>query len=271
MVVAMNTRVGWSAAGIGFVLLFVAQVPAALGAALLFALVGAAAGLGMAKWLPRDWYGRQFRAGVRAGAFAGMGAAAGLVLSVALTAPHDMTALADRSQLFGVRLSGQVHALRGLGWFGASLVIALLGGAACAALAGLITQVMAFDKSRHAIQVVDRAREAAQRSNRAPAMTRPTRQLLPTPAPGVVLGQGGDQRGPITHAPMSNPWAESPRAAASGPLDLGALQRREMQEALAAWASAPGSPAAEPVEAGNDTPDDAEAAPPEKHPGNWLC
>jgi hypothetical protein len=286
MVVAMNTRVGWSAGVIGFALLFAAQVPAALGASLLFAPLGLAAGLGMAKWLPRAWYGRQFRAGLRTGAVAGSGAAAGLLLSAVLTAPHAMTVLAARSQLLGLRLSGQVYALRGLGWFGVTLVCAVLGDAICAALAGLVTQAVAFDKSRHAIQVVDRAREAAQRSNRVAAMTRPTRHLRPTPPPGVVLGQAGDQRGQITHAPVPNPWAEPARFVPSGPLDLGAEQSRELHEALAAWAGTTGPPAVEPSDAGRynsgspatqpaetevDPADNVETPLPESKPGNWLC
>jgi hypothetical protein len=267
----MNTRVGLGAGAAGFVLLFVVQVPTALGAALFFPLIGVAAGMGMAKWLPRTWYGRQFQAGLRAGAIAAGSASAGLLVAVVLAAPHGMAALAARSHLFGLSLTGQVYALRGLGWVGVALVAAVLGSLVCVALAGLTTQAFAFDKSRHAIQVVDRAREAAQRSNRASATARPTRRFLSTPPAGIVLGQAGAQRIAITRAPVLNPWAETAATAPSGQLDLGAAQSRELHEALAAWAGSGGAASTEPPSPAPAAPEDAEGPPPEKKPGNWLC
>jgi hypothetical protein len=270
----MNARVGWGAGVVGFALLFIAQIPAALGAAALFPLVGVITGLGMAKWLQRPWYGRQFRAGLRAGTIAAGGGAAGLLLSALLTAPRSMAELALRSHLLGLQMRGQVYALRGIGWVGATIVFALIGGTVCVLLAGLITQAFAFDKSRHAILVVDRAREAAQRSNRVTAFARPTRRMLPTPPAGMLLGQSADWH--ATLAPAPNPWAES--LAPSGPLDPGGAQNRELHEALAAWAGTTGAPPSErndaaPAVAPDDAydADDAEAPPPEKKPGNWLC
>jgi hypothetical protein len=265
----MNARVGWSAGAVGFALLFVAQMPAALAAAALFPLVGALTGLGMAKWLPRTWYGRQFRAGLRAGGIAAGGAAAGLLFSALLTAPHGMAALSARSHLFGLQLHGQVYALRGVGWVGATIVFAVLGGGVCALLAALTTLAFAFDKSRHAIEVVDRAREAAQRSHRVTAFARPTRRVLPTPTPGMLLGQSGNRHDAIAPAPVPNPWTET--LAPSGPLDMGAAQSRELHEALAAWAGTSSAAASERNDATPDAPDEADVPPPEKKPGNWLC
>jgi hypothetical protein len=266
----MNTRVGWAVGAAGFVLLFLVQVPTALGAALLYPLLGIAAGLGMAKWLPRAWYGRQFSAGLRAGALAAAGASAGLLLSVVLMAPHRMGALAARSHLLGLGLSRQAEALGALGWIGVTVVAVLLGSLICATLAALTTQALALDKSRSAIQAVDRAREAAQRSNRAASVARPTHRLLPTPGAGMVLGQAGDQRSATTYAPVPNPWAGTATPTPSGQLDLGAAQSRELHEALAAWAGSGAVPPPEPTRPAPDAREDDEAAP-EKKPGNWLC
>jgi hypothetical protein len=269
--VSMNMRVGWAVGAAGFVLLFLAQMPVSLGAALLYPLIGVMAGLGMAKWLPRAWYGRQFDAGLRAGAIAAGGATAGLLLSVLLSAPRGMAALAARSHLFGLSLTAQIGALRGLGWMGVTLLAILLGSLACAALAGLTAQAFALDKSRHAIQAVDRAREAAQRSNRATAVARPTHRPLTTPGAGMVLGQAGDQRNRATYAPTPNPWGDATASSPpSGQLDLGAAHSRELHEALAAWAGSGAVPPAEPARPTPGAPEDDEAAP-DKKPGNWLC
>ena len=266
----MNTRVGWAVGAAGFVLLFLVQLPAALGAALLYPLVGVMAGLGMAKWLPRTWYGRQLAAGLRAGAIAAGGATAGLLLSAVLSAPHGVPALAARSHLFGLSLSAPIDALRGLGWIGVTVLAVLLGSLACTALAGLTTQAFALDKSRQAVQAVDRAREAAQRSNRVAAVARPTHRLLTSPSAGMVLGQASDQRSGATYAPAPNPWGGTATSAPSGQLDLGAAHSRELHEALAAWAGSSAVPPAEPARPAPGTPEDDEA-PPEKKPGNWLC
>ncbi|HEV2235804.1 MAG TPA: hypothetical protein VGR57_04000 [Ktedonobacterales bacterium] len=266
----MNARVAWGAAALGFALLFLAQLPGALAAAALFPLVGVVAGLGMAKWLPRALYGRQFRAGLIAGASGAVGAAAGLLLSALLAAPRTMAALAARSHLLGLRWSGQVYALRGVGWLGATLVVALLGGALCIVCSGLTTQIFAFDKSRRVIQAVDRAREAAQRSNRSLATARPTRRFMETPPVGMVLGRQTERPSAVTPAPVPNPWAET-MAPPSGPLNLGAAQSRELHDALAAWAGPSGAPAAEHANDPPAAPEDPDAPPAERKPGNWLC
>ncbi len=60
-------RVGIITGSLGIVVLFVAQFAVALGVVWGVVGVGLAAGLAMAKWLPREWYGRQFEGGLRAG------------------------------------------------------------------------------------------------------------------------------------------------------------------------------------------------------------
>lgn len=124
-------------------------------------LAGAVAGLGAAKWLARGWYGRQFQAGLAAGALAaglaGMGAL-GMLLS---GGPRDVAALARASALPGVSLSGLVTLVSGFGWLGAEISSIVGGVLAGILIAGVVTQIFAWSKSRHAVEVVEQARQAA--------------------------------------------------------------------------------------------------------------
>ena len=64
----------------GFVALYILQYRAALAATPLILIIGGLTGLFIAKWLPWAWYGRQFSAGVRAGALTCALAALGVLL-----------------------------------------------------------------------------------------------------------------------------------------------------------------------------------------------
>lgn len=185
----VHTRVGIAAGVFGFALLYLAQLLAGAAAVLLAPVVGLLAGLGIAKWLPRAWYGRQLEAGARAGVLACGGALAGFLLSLIVAGAHSTQTLAARSHLMGIDLGSVVRALDLVGWLGAALVLALLGLGTGTGLAALASQVGAWDKNRHAIEVVKRARVAAQNSHRlaaAVSRTAPNLPNLPGAAPTHV-------------------------------------------------------------------------------------
>lgn len=159
-------RVGGLMGGIGFVVLYAAQTGIALAVAPGVALVGLCAGLGIAKWLEREWYGRQLNAGLRAGAIASGTAGIGALLSLLFLGPRDSTLLATRSHLAGLDLAPIPRAFGFLGWVGADVIAVALAALLGTALAATACQVFAWSKSKHAIEVVTQARLAAQALNR---------------------------------------------------------------------------------------------------------
>lgn len=146
---------------VSFVALFAAQTSIAL--AVVFGILASAvcAGLAVAKWLPREWYGHQFTAGLRAGALASGLAAAGSLASLLALGPHDLPTLIARSHLLGVDAVSLARALQFADWAGVD-VLAVLGTLAVSiVLAGIITLIFAWGKSRHTVRVVERARQTA--------------------------------------------------------------------------------------------------------------
>lgn len=162
----IHTRVGLAAGALGFVLLFLAQLVSGAATVLLALVVGLGAGLGVAKWLPRAWYGRQLAAGARAGALACGIALGGFLLSLILAGAHTTSTLAARSHLVGIDFDPVVRALGAIGWLGVSIALALVAWAVGTGVAALASQLGAWDKNQHAIEVVARARAAAQHSGR---------------------------------------------------------------------------------------------------------
>lgn len=171
-------RVGGILGSAGFVALYALQTRAALAVAAGIPLVGLLAGLGAAKWLPRDWYGRQLKAGLRAGILAGCLAALGALLSLLMLGPRDVPTLADRSHLAGLSLAPVANTLAFLTWVGVDIIVILLAAALACGLAAIVAQVVAWSKSSEAIRVVQQARVAAQSLNRDDAW-----QAHPTGAP----------------------------------------------------------------------------------------
>src|SRR5260370_19657411 len=106
-VVQMYTRVGLGAGAIGFVVLFSAQLATALGSLSLLPLIGVLAGLGMAKWLPHDWYGRQFMAGMRAGLLASAVAAVGCLASLTVAGAPPLSGLGGPCPPWGCPVSAR--------------------------------------------------------------------------------------------------------------------------------------------------------------------
>lgn len=250
-------RIGLAVGGAGFVLLALAQLAWAFAAAFLLALVGLAAGLATAKWLPRALYGKQLVTGARAGALACAVAALGLLISLALAGGSSVDALARRSHLLGLELESAAHALRPIGWLGIGLLLALAGIALGTGLAALAAQLAAWDKNQRAIQVIERAREAAQRST--------GRQTFGA----AYSGQGRRPTGVLPVLPGYPPLGQTSPDLASQQADgrAGALH-----EALAAWAdSAPRAGSTDGTESAHATRDEDPTSRPGSDRDNWLC
>jgi hypothetical protein len=252
----VHTRVGLGAGAVGFALLYLGQLQSGLGGLALLTLVALLAGLGVAKWLPRSWYGRQLEAGARAGAIACGLAASGLLLSLSLAGIHSIPALARQSHLLGLNLGAPVRALGVVGWLGAGLALSLAGVALGTAGATVVALVASWGKNRRALEVVERAREAAQRSGR-------------------LFGEGSPSGGPALHAGrQTNQYARPSTPAGAydaAPEYFGgsvppAQQNADMREALAAWAE---------TQDGQHRPPARKTPPstPPKGPDhdNWLC
>lgn len=164
-------RVGIIIGGVGFVALFALQAVIALAVADGLLIVGLAAGLGMAKWLERPWFGRQLMAGLRAGAFAVGISGTGALLSLLILGPQNKTVLAEHSHLLTFSLAQWIGSLGMLSWAGTDILTVLLAALAGVGISALTTQIFAWSKNRRAISVVMQARKAAQSFSRAEALT----------------------------------------------------------------------------------------------------
>lgn len=176
-------RVGGILGGAGFVALYALQTAMALAVAAGIPLIGLLAGLGVAKWLPRNEYGRQLKSGLRAGMLASGFAAFGALLSLLLLGPRDIPSLAARSHAAGFTIAPVIRALAFLTWAGVDILLVALAAALGCGLAAVAAQVVAWSKSAEAIRVVQQARLAAQALNRDDAW-----QPRPTGAPLLQYG-----------------------------------------------------------------------------------
>lgn len=215
----MHIRVGLGTGALGFLLLYAAQVGSGLGAIALLGLIGLLAGLAMAKWLPRDWYGRQLAAGARAGGIACGLAGLGLLVSLGYSGKHAIPALARQSHLLGLNVGPAVSTLGGLGWFGSGLLLTLVAVGLATAFAAVVTGIAAWDKSRRAIDIVNRAREAARRTN--PALSGPRPSVRPS-----VAQDGGSARGQTKGRAKTLAAARSEREARTATRRSPAAQRQ---------------------------------------------
>ena len=194
------TRTGVTLSVIAALALYGVQLVAALGVALGIILTGALVGLSVAKWLERDWYGRQLEAGVRAGAIAcGVGGLSSLLYLLG-QGPRSLPELAARSNVAGVDLAPLILPIGGLGWAGVDLVI-ISGATALGVMsAALIAQIVGWSKSGRAVRVVAQARLAAQALQRVDARG------------AMTAGQRSSTLGPqlyATGAPVSAPAREA--------------------------------------------------------------
>lgn len=163
------TRTGVTLSVIAALALYGVQLVSALGVTLGIILTGALAGLSVAKWLEREWYGRQLEAGARAGAIAcGVGGLSSLLYLLG-QGPRSLPELAARSHLAGMDLAPLVQSLSGLGWAGVDVVVIFMAIALGVLSAALTAQIVGWSKSGRAARVVAQARLAAQALQRADA------------------------------------------------------------------------------------------------------
>ena len=237
-----------------------------LGVIWLIPLVGFCAGLAVAKWLERDWYGRQLGAGLRAGAIAAGIAALAAFLALVLGGSRDTATLLAQSDLSLVTLAPAARTLVSLNWLATDLLAIVAAALLGLILAALVTQLVGWSKSRHAIEVVDQARRAAQMLAQsapqlppAPASARiaaaPELPLLGRPT-GVPLAGARPTGGPLpTGVPLPTgirPTGAPVAAQASGAPTRVSPAHRQPRTAVQTPPPAPGSlrsPESEPVPA----------------------
>ncbi len=229
------TRVGVTLSVVAALALYGLQLIGGLVALLGVIAIGALAGLGVAKWLERDWYGRQLDAGARAGAIACGVAGLSSAFYLLGQGPASISDLATRSHLLGVSLAPVALALSPLGVVGAdilSVVVATLLGIAVAAFT---TQIFGWGKSKRSLQVIAQARLAAQSQQFGELGAQTTNSGSRPPSPSVHLygrsggvGGAGMTAGPsvrrtagpaldadIADAPLSfESWDDDPGAGA---------------------------------------------------------
>ncbi len=154
-------RSGGIVGGVGGVALAALQFDVALLAVFGIPLTGLVAGLCVAKWLDRWWYGRQFQAGAHAGLYAAGLAGCGTLASLLLRGPQSTDALATRSHLGVLSAAPFVHSLAFAGWIGVDVLGTVAGIFTGTVLSALTAQIMAWSKSGRALRVVEQARLAA--------------------------------------------------------------------------------------------------------------
>jgi hypothetical protein len=263
-------RVGITVGGVAFVVLYPLHSVFSLAVTPGIVLAGLLAGLGTAKWLERSWFGRQFDAGLWTGVIA-VGMAGVSVLLASLTqGVRSVDQITSSSHLIGFDLGPLIAHLAPVGWAGIDILVVAVATCAGIALAIVTTELGALGKNRHAIQVVNQARLAAQGGLRddtssAASVSGPaaagihTLRTVPTPppdtpAPARASGVGGRTATPAPGSPFgkyrlvppepeparfqeTEPAlrAEGQRSSKARPADSQLTQA--MREALATWAS----------------------------------
>ncbi len=169
-------------------------------------VAGLGSGLAMAKWLPREWYGRQLGAGLRAGLIACVIAVPATLIALLDGAPHDAAALALRTLI----LASPLGAVTGSGWLAADVVAVVGAVVAALALASVTARIFAAGKSARFVTAVARAREASRPLREeavfAPALSRRTAVPLAS-----VTGASAGPR------PLDRPSGAQPIAARVAP------------------------------------------------------
>jgi hypothetical protein len=158
-------RVGMTVGGTAFVVLYLLQTVIGLAAAAGIVLAGFAAGLGAAKWLPRTWYGRQFTAGLRTSVIAVCMAGTSVLLAAFNLGTRSEGLLVENLHALGGSSPDPfISHLIDAGWEATTVEVVALAMLLGTALGVLTTVLGAWGKNRHAIQVVNQARLAAQAS-----------------------------------------------------------------------------------------------------------
>lgn len=181
------TRIGVTLSVVAALALYGVQYVAGLVAMLGVVVIGVLAGLGVAKWLERAWYGRQLEAGARAGAIACGVAGLSSALYLLGSSPTSMTVLADRSQLLGSSFVSLVLSLSPIGPVGAIIACAVVSTLLGVAASAITAQVFGVGKDKHAVDVVAQARLAAQAMQKGELGAQTNATGAPAPAPSVRL------------------------------------------------------------------------------------
>lgn len=156
------TRTGVTLSVVAALALYGLQLIAGLLVTVGIIIIGVVAGLCVAKWLERDWYGRQLDAGARAGAIACGVAGLSSALYLLGQGPSSIDTLAAHSQLLGISLAPLALALSPLGVSGADVVSVVIATLLGVALAALTAQVFGWGKDKRSLRVIAQARLAAQ-------------------------------------------------------------------------------------------------------------
>lgn len=198
----------------GFVALYILQYRAALAATPLILIIGGLTGLFIAKWLPWAWYGRQFSAGVRAGALTCALAALGVLLSLISSGPHQVADIASRSHLPGIDLMHVVTTFGSAGWFTAYVLLALFFGAGGVLLSGIVARIAGANKSMRTVRVIREAHDSAAllhrsqtwgpASNSIPSVAGYWNSVLPSAGPASHPGAVAVASMPSTDHPLAS-------------------------------------------------------------------
>jgi hypothetical protein len=156
------TRIGVTLSAVAALALYGLQLIAGLAVTFGILAIGALAGLSVAKWLERDWYGRQLEAGARAGAIACGVAGLGSAIYLLGQRPTTIDALAARSHILGISLAPMVRALSPMGVAGAEIVSVVVAALLGVAFSAVIAQIFGWGKDKRMLRVIAQARLAAQ-------------------------------------------------------------------------------------------------------------
>lgn len=196
------TRVGVSLSVVAALALYGLQLVAGLLATLGIIIIGVIAGLCVAKWLQRDWYGRQLDAGARAGAIACGVAGLSSMLYLLGQGPRTTAELATRSHLGGLSMGWLAQALSPLGPAGVIVVSSVVATLLGAALAAVTALVFGWGKDKRSQRVIAQARLAAQSQQHGEMGAQVTPSGARPPSPSVQLyGRNSSAEGGLLSAP----------------------------------------------------------------------
>lgn len=196
------TRVGVSLSVVAALALYGLQLVAGLVATLGIIIIGVIAGLCVAKWLQRDWYGRQLDAGARAGAIACGVAGLSSMLYLLGQGPRTTAELAARSHLGGLSMGWLAQALSPLGPAGVIVVSAVVATLLGVALAALTALVFGWGKDKRSQRVIAQARLAAQSQQHGEMGAQVTPSGARPASPSVQLyGRNTSAEGGLLSAP----------------------------------------------------------------------
>lgn len=262
------TRTGVTLSVVAALALYGLQLIAGLMVTLGIVAIGVIAGLSVAKWLERDWYGRQLDAGARAGAIACGVAGLSAIFYLLGQGPRTITDLTARSTLLGASMDPVIQPLSPLGPVGVDITASIISTLLGIALAAFTAQIFGWGKDKRSLKIIAQARLAAQSQQQgelgaqlardggrpsspsvqlygktgAPALQRPTGQGSARGADAPLLaveswGDTGELPAATLQAPAAQPKLPKPRHVSNARSADTAITEDE-RAALLAWESA---------------------------------